>query len=179
LEDDSAAPKGGGNTNPFQRSGDPIMETQFKPEEVQETPIHSTIVHPSDGQPPVHRVTTISPAPDGGHEGTLPHAAASKGLAQMFGLDIRAAILAVLVDLMVFTGDVASLGSLLPFSLCVAGALGFITYKIQRRWYGDDHDSALIKAMIIGLLTAIPVPLTPLIAIPSGMVGIVKAIRRK
>jgi len=104
---------------------------------------------------------------------------ASRGLAQMFGLDIRAAILAVLVDVMVFTGDAASLGALLPFSVCVAGALGFITYKIQRRWYGDDHDSALIKAMIIGVLTAIPVPLTPLIAIPTGMVGIVKAIRRK
>jgi hypothetical protein len=155
------------------------METQFKQEVIQEIPTQSTTLRLADGEPPVHRVTAISAVPDGGRDGTLPHAAASKGLAQMFGLDIRAAILAVLVDLMVFTGDVASLGSLLPFSLCVAGALGFITYKIQRRWYGDDHDGALIKAMIIGLLTAIPVPLTPLIAIPSGMVGIVKAIRRK
>ena len=97
----------------------------------------------------------------------------------MFGLDIRAAILAVLVDLMVFTGDVASLGALLPFAMCVAAALGFVTYKIQRHWYGDDQNSALIKSMIVGLLTAIPAPLTPLIAIPGGIVGIVKVLRRK
>lgn len=155
------------------------MESQITPVQISERPMQSTFLQPSDGAPPTHNVTVLAAAPDDRHGVTSPQGAASKGLAQMFGLDIRAAILAVLVDVMVFTGDAASLGALLPFSVCVAGALGFITYKIQRRWYGDDHDSALIKAMIIGLLTAIPVPLTPLIAIPSGMVGIVKAIRRK
>jgi hypothetical protein len=108
-----------------------------------------------------------------------PQSAASRGLAQTFGLDIRAAILAVIVDLMVFGGDVASLGALLPIAIGVAGVLAFIVYKIQVKWYKDDHDSALIKALIIGLLTAIPVPLTPLIAIPGGLLGIVSAIRRK
>jgi hypothetical protein len=164
----------------FQRfTGDTVMESQITPVQISERPMQSTFLQPSDGAPPTHNVTVLAAAPDDRHGVTSPQGAASKGLAQMFGLDIRAAILAVLVDVMVFTGDAASLGALLPFSVCVAGALGFITYKIQRRWYGDDHDSALIKAMIIGLLTAIPVPLTALIAIPSGMVGIVKAIRRK
>ena len=108
-----------------------------------------------------------------------PQTAASRGLAQTFGLDIRAAILAVIVDLMVFGGEVLSLETLLPLGICVAFVLAFIVYKIQRKWHQDDHDSALIKAMIIALLTAIPVPLTPLIAIPGGIIGIVGAVRRK
>ena len=64
----------------------------------------------------------------------------------------------------------------MTLGITVAAALGFIVYKIQRKWYNDDHDSAMIKALIVGLLTAIPVPLTPLVAIPAGIIGIVKAI---
>jgi hypothetical protein len=108
-----------------------------------------------------------------------PQTAASRGLAQTFGLDIRAAILAVIVDLMVFGGEVFSLETLLPLGICVASVLAFIVYKIQRKWHQDEHDSALIKALIVGLLTAIPVPLTPIIAVPGGILGIVSTIRRK
>jgi hypothetical protein len=46
-----------------------------------------------------------------------PQSAAVQGLAQTFGLDIRSAILAVLVDLMVFGGDTFSLETLLPLDL--------------------------------------------------------------
>jgi hypothetical protein len=108
-----------------------------------------------------------------------PQPAAAQGLAQTFGLDIRAAILAVLVDLMVFGGDTFSLETLLPLGIGVAAVLGVIVYRIQRKSYGDDHDSALTKAMVVALLTAIPVPLTPLIAIPGGLLGIIKAVTRK
>jgi chromate transport protein ChrA len=107
-----------------------------------------------------------------------PQTAASHGLARMFGLDPRAVVLAVLVDLMVFAGDTFSLETLVPLGIVVAAVLGFIVYKMQRKYQNDDHDSALIKALIIGLLTAIPFPLTPLIAIPSGIVGIATAVRR-
>jgi hypothetical protein len=102
-----------------------------------------------------------------------PHTAASRGLARMFGLDARAAVLAVLVDLMVFAGDTFSLETLVPLGIAVAAVLGFIVYKIQRKYQNDDHDAAMIKAMIVVLLTAIPVPLTPLIAIPGGIIGLV------
>jgi hypothetical protein len=114
-----------------------------------------------------------------GRNALSPQTVASRGLAKMFGLDIRASILAVIVDLMVFGGDVASLGALIPVAIGVACVLAFIVYKIQRKWYNDDHDSALIKALIIGLLTAIPVPLTPIVAVPGGIIGIVGALRRK
>jgi hypothetical protein len=97
----------------------------------------------------------------------------------MFGLDPRAAVLAVLVDLMVFAGDTFSLETLLPLGIAVAAALGFIVYKLQRKCHSDDHDSALIKAMIVGVLTAIPVPLTPLLAIPGCIIGVARALQRK
>jgi hypothetical protein len=103
----------------------------------------------------------------------------SRGLAATFGLDPRVAVLTVIVDMMVFGGDAITLGALIPIGIAVGAALAFIVYKIQMKWYGDDHDSALIKALIVGLLTAIPAPLGPFFAIPGGLLGIVNAIRRR
>jgi hypothetical protein len=80
---------------------------------------------------------------------------------------------------MVFTGDTVSFETLLPLGIGVAAVLAFIVYRLQRKSYGDDHADALTKALIVGLLTAIPVPLSPFIAIPGGVIGIVKAIRRR
>ena len=84
-----------------------------------------------------------------------------------------------MVDLLVFAGDTFSLETLLPLGIAAAAALGFIVYKIQRKWYNDDHESALIKAMIIALLTAIPVPVTPLLAVPGGLIAIAGGLSRR
>ena len=62
------------------------------------------------------------------------------------------------------------------FTLCV---LGVIAYLAQRKWYGDDKDSALIKALILGFLTAIPTPLPAMLTVPSGILGLVHKWRRK
>lgn len=101
------------------------------------------------------------------------------GIIQTFGLDVRVAVLAVLVDVMAFSGDVVSAGLLYPVELFAAVVLTVITYKIQKHWYGDDHQSALIKALMIGLITAIPVPISPLFAGPAGFLGLVRAMTRK
>lgn len=101
------------------------------------------------------------------------------GLIQSFGLDYRVAILAVLVDFIAFSGEIVSAGLLYPVELGASVVLGFVTYKIQRSWYGDDHDSALIKAAIVGLLTAIPVPISWIIVGPGGVLGLVHAIFRR
>ena len=113
-------------------------------------------------------------------QGSLPvQSQASRGVAAMFGLDARAAVLVILVDLMVFGADVISVGALLPLSIAVSGVLGVIVYKIQTHWFGDDKTSALIKSLIVALLTAIPVPLSPLMALPGGLIGVVKAMKRR
>jgi hypothetical protein len=103
----------------------------------------------------------------------------SRGLCQMFGLDPRVALLTVIIDAMVFGADTFSMELLLPIGIGVAAILGLIVYLAQKKWYGDDKESALIKALIIFILTAIPVPLGPFIAIPGGLIGIVKKISGK
>ncbi|HEX3685277.1 MAG TPA: hypothetical protein VHU83_22275 [Bryobacteraceae bacterium] len=103
----------------------------------------------------------------------------SRGFGQMFGLDPRIAFLAFVVDFMLFSGGALSVaataGLSLPILFCIstiAGAvLGFATQKAQMKWYGDDRESALIKGLIVGLLTAIPVGIPVLVWVPSGILG--------
>jgi hypothetical protein len=97
---------------------------------------------------------------------------ASRRFGQIFGLDPRVAFLTLIVDLMLNAGDVASMGLLLPVSVAAAVVLGYIAYRAQLNWYGDDKESARIKAIVLGLLTAIPTPLPELLYIPAGLVGI-------
>jgi hypothetical protein len=102
-----------------------------------------------------------------------------RGFDQMFGIDPRIAALTLIVDAMLFGGEILSGGVLIFFSLFVGATLGFIAYRAQRTWYGDDRESALIKAAILALLTAIPTPLPALVSIPSGILGLVHNLRRK
>jgi hypothetical protein len=98
---------------------------------------------------------------------------------RLFGLDPRIAFAALIVDMMLNAGDIASMGMLLPVSILAGVGLGYATYRAQINWYGDDPESAKIKAVILGLLTAIPTPLPELLYIPAGVVGLVRAFRRK
>jgi ABC-type xylose transport system permease subunit len=80
---------------------------------------------------------------------------------------------------MLFGGDVATLGAGALLSLPAGVVLGVITYKAQRHWYGDDRENALIKGLVVGLLTAIPTSLPGLLTIPSGLIGLAHMLRRK
>ena len=90
---------------------------------------------------------------------------------QFFGLDPRVAFLTLIVDMMLNAGDLVSMGLLLPVSMAAGIALGFIVYRAQMNWYGDDKESARIKALILGLLTAIPTPIPEVLYIPAGILG--------
>jgi hypothetical protein len=107
------------------------------------------------------------------------HVARARGFGQFFGIHPTIASLALIVDLMLFGGEVVTVGALLPVSIGAGFVLGIITYLAQRRWYGDDKDSAAIKGLILGLLTAIPTPLPAALYIPSGIVGLVHKLRGK
>jgi uncharacterized membrane protein YvlD (DUF360 family) len=115
-----------------------------------------------------------SPAAAGGGA-SAPPLPFKGGFVQTFGLDVRAALLAVLVDTLAFGGTIGSGGLLYAVEVMAGVVLAFITYRIQVKWYGDDHDSALIKALVIGLVTAIPVPITPILAGPAGLLGLAHA----
>lgn len=107
------------------------------------------------------------------------HAARARGLGQLFGIHPAIAFLTLVVDLMLFGGELATLGAILPISIGAGVVLGLIAYLAQRKWYGDDQHSAVIKALILAFLTAIPTPLPALVTVPSGIVGLIHNLRRK
>lgn len=92
----------------------------------------------------------------------IPHEAAARGFGQMFGIDPRMILLTFILDIMLFGGEAGTLGASLPISIAAGGVLGFITVLAQRKW-GDDTESAVIKGLILGLLTALPTPLPAVI----------------
>ena len=111
--------------------------------------------------------------------GLTPRRAAAGGFAQTFGLLPSMAMLTVAMDVMLHAATVVTAGLLFPLSLGAAGALVFIVLRAQMKWYGDDEESAMIKALIVGLLTAIPSPLPYMLFIPAGIVGFFHNMRRR
>jgi hypothetical protein len=108
------------------------------------------------------------------------HAAVSAGgFGQIFGLDPRVVFLTTVVDTMLFSGQLMTLGTSLPLSVPAGIVLGVITYKAQRHWYRDDRESAMIKGLIVALLTAIPTSLPGFLTIPSGIIGLAHILRRR
>ena len=98
---------------------------------------------------------------------------------QVFGLDPRIAFLTLIVDMMLNAGEVMSLGLLAPVSMAAGIVLGYVVYKAQINWYGDDPESAKIKALVIGLLTAIPTPIPELLYLPAGILGLFNRFYKK
>lgn len=99
------------------------------------------------------------------------HHQVARGFAQTFGLHPAMALLTVVVNTMAFTGGlVIPVGGWL-LSIPLGIVLAIIVYKGQKKWYDDDHESALIKALIAGFLTAIPTSLPGYLTIPAGILG--------
>jgi hypothetical protein len=106
-----------------------------------------------------------------------PHKLVAGGFAQTFGLHPAMAFLTVVADTMIFGGDIASAGLLLPVAAVGAVILGIITFMAQKAWYQDGSESAFIKALIVALLTAIPSPLPYFLFVPAGLVGLFRTKR--
>ena len=111
--------------------------------------------------------------------GTGSHSGWHGRFGQRFGLDPRIAFLTLIVDMMLNAGDLVTMGLLVPVSIGAGVVLGYVAYRAQMHWYGDDKETAKIKGIILGLLTAIPTPLPELLYIPAGLVGLVHAWRRR
>jgi hypothetical protein len=107
------------------------------------------------------------------------HARQARGFAQVFGLHPIPAVTTLAVNAMLFGGELATMGALVPLGFAVAVILGVMTFICQRRMYGDNESEALVKALAVGLLTAIPTGLPSFLTVPSAVVGLVHTIRRK
>lgn len=100
------------------------------------------------------------------------HVLGGHGFAQKFGLHPGIALLTLVVDSMLMGGEIGSMGLLIPVSIASAVVLGIITFMAQRKWYGDDAESAFIKALTLAFLTAIPTALPAFLYLPAGVVGL-------
>jgi hypothetical protein len=109
-----------------------------------------------------------------------PHHLAARGFGQAFALHPILGLTAIVTDCMVSAVDVASLGVSAPFLWLVASLfIGVIVFMGQKKWAGDDAESAFIKALIVAFLTALPTPLPSFLTVPSAVVGLVHSLRRK
>jgi hypothetical protein len=131
--------------------------------EIEDTPVSGSLCN--DASPPPMRSDA--------------HEVAQRSFGQMWGLHPGITLLTLVVDTMLFGANAATLGAFFPVSLAAACVLGFITYRAQMRWYGDDAENARIKGVILAFLTAIPTPLPAFLYVPAGVVGLVHSLRRK
>ena len=125
------------------------------------------------------------PTPDDSHtyRSSESSHAATHGFAQIFGLHPAVAFLTFIVDSMLFGGEGiaallgiptvgASIVFVLTVSITAACIVGLIAYLAQQRWYGDDKQSAFIKALILAFLTAIPTNIPAFVYVSAGIVGL-------
>jgi hypothetical protein len=126
--------------------------------------------YPAQTYPAQHSPQTSYPTQQSG--GWNPHHVAARGFAQTFGLHPAMALLTVVVNTMVFVVGWGTLGVGWLTSIPIGVVIGIITYMGQKKWYGDDHESALIKALIVAFLTAIPTSLPGYLTIPAGVIGL-------
>ena len=112
-----------------------------------------------------------------------PDHATARGLGNVFGLYPGIACFTVAVNLMLFGKDGLALvlagptaGGDIPIALFIsvaAGAVvGYVTYLGQMKWYSDDRESAKIKALITGVLTAIPTGLPGVLFGSAALAGL-------
>lgn len=112
--------------------------------------------------------------------GLSPHRVAARGFGQAFGLHPILALTAIVTDCMVSAVDFATIGVSAPVLWLIAGIfMGIIVFMGQKKWAGDDPESAFIKALIVSFLVALPTPFPSFLTIPSGIVGMVQVMRRK
>ena len=108
------------------------------------------------------------------------HHEAARGFGQAFALHPVLALTAIVTDCMVSAVDVTSLGVSAPFLWLIASIfIGVIVFLGQKKWAGDDAESAFIKALIVSFLIALPTPLPAFLTVPSGVVGLVHSLRGK
>lgn len=93
---------------------------------------------------------------------------------QAFGLHPLVAFAVVAVDIMLFGGEASTGGVAWIVSIGVALALAIPAALLQRYAYKDDWGTAIGKAGVLALLTAIPTPLPAILPAVAGVMGMIR-----
>jgi hypothetical protein len=102
-----------------------------------------------------------------------------KHFCQTFGLHPLTAFGLFAVDWMLFGEEVATAGVGWVISLPVGIVLGLIAILIQKHAYKDETMPAVAKGLLVGLLTAIPAPLSSFGILPLAAFGLIKALSKQ
>jgi hypothetical protein len=97
---------------------------------------------------------------------------AARGFSSTFGLYPAVAALTLAVDVMLGAVEVVTFGAGWLFSLLVSAAVGYLSYRAQMKFFGDDDETAKLKAGMLALLLAIPSPIPAFLYLPMGVVGL-------
>jgi hypothetical protein len=108
------------------------------------------------------------------------HHAAARGLGQMLVLHPAPAFFAIMADAMVSVVDMATLEITAPVLWLIASIFtGVVVFMAQKKWGGDDQESAFIKALMVAFLVALPTPFPAFLTVPSAIAGTVQILRRR
>lgn len=75
------------------------------------------------------------------------------------------------VDWMLFAAETGTIAVSWPVSIGVAAALTIPCVLVQRYSYSDEWGLAIGKALMVGVLTAVPTSLPSLVPLAGGVVG--------
>src|SRR5262249_24133660 len=96
-----------------------------------------------------------------------------------FGLHPLTALGLFAVDWMLFGEEVATGGCGWLIFVRVGVVLGLIAILMQKHAYKDETAPAVAKGLLVGLLTAIPAPLSSLGILPMAAFGLIKVLSPK
>jgi hypothetical protein len=91
---------------------------------------------------------------------------------QKYGIHPLTAMGMFAVDSMLFLGEGLSGGVTWPISVGIAAVFAGASFLLQRGLARDDDQTALGKAILLGLLTAIPTALPTALMLPSAALGV-------
>lgn len=100
-------------------------------------------------------------------------------LARALGLHPLVAFGMIAADWMMFGGEAGSGGVGIAITIPVAIALTIPCILIQRFSFGDAWGGAIGKGLMVGVLTAIPMPLGSPLTLAGGVMGLLGGSRKK
>ena len=104
--------------------------------------------------------------------------AARAGVAQSLGLHPLVAFGMFACDWMLFGSEAGSAGVALTLTIPIALALTIPSILIQRYSFGDRWGAAIGKGLLVGVLTAIPMPIGSPVTLAGGVIGLLRPKKR-
>jgi hypothetical protein len=92
-------------------------------------------------------------------------------ICQTFGLHPVVGFSLFAVDSVLFASEVLTLEATWAVTIPVGLALTVPAILLQKRLYGDNWKAAIGKGILVGVLTAIPLPLASIITFAGGLLG--------